>query len=235
MIDFHTHILPGIDDGSSSVEESIALLHMQEKQGVQYLMATPHFYAHRDDMEHFLKKREESFARLRAEIDVSPLQLPGIGLGAEVWYFPRMSESDSLQLLTLNESQFILVEMPCKKWTDIMYRELENIRLRQGLTPIIAHVERCIRPFRTRELFRSLEQLPVLIQANAEFYLDRSTSALAVRLLRQGRIHLLGSDCHNLKDRKPNLGAAEEVIRQRLGQDVLEWIHTHEQIVLRGR
>lgn len=235
MIDFHTHILPGIDDGSSSVEESIALLHMQEKQGVRYLMATPHFYAHRDELKHFLKKREESLTRLRAEIDLSTLQLPGIGLGAEVRYFPRMSESDALPLLALNESQYILVEMPFKEWTDSMFRELENIWLRQGLTPIIAHVERYIRPFRTRELFRSLEQLPVLIQANAEFYLDRSTSALAMKLLRQGRIHLLGSDCHNLKGRKPNLGTAEEAIRHRLGQDAMEWIHTHEQIVLRGR
>ena len=65
------------------------------------------------------------------------------------------------------------------------------------------------------------EELPVLIQANSEFFLRRNTSRMALKMLRQGQIHLLGSDCHNLSSRKPDLGAAVERIISHLGEEAL--------------
>lgn len=231
--DFHTHILPGIDDGSPSVDESLAMLRMEAAQGIRYVEATPHFYPRHDYPEHFLKKREESFLRLREAVE-DWTDLPRIILGAEVYYFPRMSESDVLQRLTLGESRYLLVEMPVKKWTDSMYRELERIYEKQGLTPVIAHLDRYVQPFRTGTICRRLEQLPVLAQVNGEFFTNKRTSGLALRLLRQKRIHLIGSDCHDRKNRKPDIGSAAEVIRHRLGLEGMEWIYHHEQIVLQG-
>ena len=57
VIDFHSHILPGIDDGSASVEQSIAMLRMEAEQGIDHVVATPHFYPQYDTPEHFLRKR----------------------------------------------------------------------------------------------------------------------------------------------------------------------------------
>ena len=102
-----------------------------------------------------------------------------------------------------------------------MYRELENIWHKRGLTPVIAHIDRYIRPFRTYQIPERLARMPVLVQANAGFFLDKRTRALALRLLRSDRIQLLGSDCHNLVNRPPRLEDAVEVIEKHLGQSAL--------------
>ena len=64
MIDFHTHILPGIDDGSRNSEESIQMLNLEQEQGITKIVFTPHFYANRNSVERFLKRREASYERL---------------------------------------------------------------------------------------------------------------------------------------------------------------------------
>lgn len=233
LVDFHSHILPGIDDGSSSVEESIGLLKMEAAQGIRHVIATPHFYAHRDSLEHFLEKRTMALGQLREAMSQHP-GLPEISAGAEVRYFPRMSNSDALQELTFGGSEYILIEMPGSAWTDRMYQELEDISVKQGLTPIVAHVDRYIAPFATHGIPQRLAELPVLVQVNAEFFLHRSTAGMARRMLRRGQIHLLGSDCHNLKTRKPNLGDAVAVIERRLGREMIERIQENEREVLSG-
>ena len=100
---------------------------------------------------------------------------------------------------------------------------------------IIAHIDRYIGRFRTFGILKRLAELPVLIQANAEFFLNKSTSSMAIRMLRNGNIHLLGSDCHNLKNRKPNLGDAQAIIYKCLGARATELINRYEQIVLLGQ
>ena len=65
IIDFHSHILPGIDDGSRNVEESIALLRKEAEQGITHVIATPHFYPQHDTPERFLKRRNEAETVLR--------------------------------------------------------------------------------------------------------------------------------------------------------------------------
>ena len=60
MIDFHTHILPGIDDGSRDIVQTKELLRQAHRQGIHQILATPHFYADRDSAGHFLRKRKES-------------------------------------------------------------------------------------------------------------------------------------------------------------------------------
>ena len=111
------------------------------------------------------------------------------------------------------------------------YRELEDIRRKWDVVPIIAHIDRYIRPFHTFRIPERLAQLPVLVQANAEFFLQRPTERLARKLLKKGQIHLLGTDCHNLTSRKPNLGPAIDAIRQKLGDPVLEKLSNYESII----
>ena len=113
-----------------------------------------------------------------------------------------------------------------------MYRELEELYVRRGLTPIVAHVDRYISPFRTFGIPKKLEELPVLVQANAEFFLNRYTADMALRMLKKERIHLLGSDCHDLHSRKPNLGDAVDLIQKRLGGQVVSGINSLSQDVL---
>ena len=233
IIDFHSHILPDIDDGSASVEESIALLRQQAEQGIRHVVATPHFYPQYDNPEHFLKKRAEAETALRQQMQAHT-GLPTLSIGAEVYFFHGISESDAITELTIDQKRCILIEMIMPPWSDSVYRELEGLHTKRGLVPIIAHLDRYIRPFHTHKIPERLAELPVLVQANAEFFTERSTASMALRMLKKNQIHLLGSDCHNLTDRKPNLGAALDVIEKKLGDSALKEIRKCQQFVLEG-
>ena len=224
VVDFHSHILPNVDDGSASIEESISLLQMEKQQGVDLVVATPHFYAQHDTPEKFLRRRARAEDALREEMSRYS-DLPEIKIGAEVYFYRGISDSDAITELTIDSKRCILIEMPVSPWTDSMYRELEDLYVKRGLTPIIAHVDRYLGRFRTFGIPKRLGELPVLVQANAEFFLNQSTSAKAMRMLKRDQIHLLGTDCHNLGSRKPNLGEAVELINRRLGAGAIEQIN----------
>lgn len=227
MIDFHSHILPGIDDGSESVEESLALLRLEAEQGISHVVATPHFYPQQDRPEWFLQRRRRAEEELRREM-ARYSGLPRLSVGAEVYFYRGMSESEWLRELTIRDTQYILVEMPPSPWSEDAYRELENIHWRQGLTPVVAHVDRYIGTLRTHGIPERLERMPVLVQANAEFFLERSTARVAVRMLKKDQIQLLGSDCHNLNNRKPNMGPAVRYILEKLEREPLLRIEAYE-------
>ena len=223
VVDFHSHVLPCVDDGSRSLEESLAMLRAEAEQGIRTVVATPHFYPGYDTPERFLRRRAEAAALLREKMEQQE-QMPRLLLGAEVYFFSGISESSLLSQLTIEEKKCILLEMPGVPWTESMYRELEGIYIKQGFTPVIAHVDRYIRPFKTYGIPQRLAELPVLVQANASFFLRRSTASMALRLLREGKIQLLGSDCHNMEFRPPNLGQAVSLISRRLGPEMLEYV-----------
>lgn len=231
VTDFHSHILPGIDDGSSCVEESIELLQMEASQGIRRVIATPHFYPRHDSPEAFLRRRARAEEQLREEME-NYSGLPAVDIGAEVYFFSGISESDILPRLTIVQKRCILIEMPPAPWNGAMYRELEQIWLKWAITPIIAHVDRYIGRFRTYQIPERLAELPVLVQANAGFFLQGTTAGMAMRMLRKDQIQLLGSDCHNMSSRRPNLGPALAKIEHRLGVEAIERIRSYEAEIL---
>ena len=231
IIDFHSHILSKVDDGSRSVEESIAMLRKAAEQGINHVIATPHFYPQNDTPERFLKRREKAEMALREEMSKHS-GLPQLSVGAEVYYFTGISDSEAMLQLTIDKKRCILLEMPIGPWTDRVYQDLEDLYSKQGLLPIVAHVERYFGRFSTYGIPQQLEELPVLVQANAEFFLQRSTSAKALRMLKKKQIHLLGSDCHDLTSRKPNLMEAVALIEKKLGEDATDSICRWQQHAL---
>ena len=96
MIDFHSHILPGIDDGSRNVKMSLGMIEELSRQGVDTICATSHFYVTQRTPEHFLERRQEAYELLEP---VLPDNAPRILLGAEVLYFPGISRLESLPSL----------------------------------------------------------------------------------------------------------------------------------------
>lgn len=231
LVDFHSHILPGIDDGSSSPEESVAMLKAEKSQGIKSVVATPHFYPQSDTLDQFLNRRKQAEECLRGVLQ-KYTDLPELIVGAEVHYFSGISNSDVVTKLTIGKSRYILIEMPTPPWTDRMYRELEEIYTRYDITPIIAHIDRYISPLHTHGITKCLPQVPVLVQANSSFFLRRSTRAMAMRMLKNDQIHLLGSDCHNLSTRPPNLGESLEVIQKCAGPEAVDRIRSYQDLVL---
>ncbi|MCM1297009.1 MAG: hypothetical protein NC311_15835 [Muribaculaceae bacterium] len=213
MIDIHSHILPNMDDGSRGVEESLALLRLSAAQGIACVAATPHFYAEDNSPAEFLKRRAASAAKLRAHWEPG---LPRLLLGAEVCCFEGMSRVSELDALRIEGTELLLLEMPFRPWTDRLVREVLAIQDRSGVTVVLAHVERYL-PGQT-DAWDILTDAGVLTQCNANFFLRWRTRRKAMRLLNQGRIHFLGSDCHNMAARPPRLGNALEAIGAGAGE-----------------
>ena len=233
VVDFHTHVLPRIDDGSASTQESLELLRMEAAQGIRHVVATPHFYAQVDRPESFLARRAAAVSRLREAMEGVP-GLPRLSVGAEVHYFPGIGDTDILPELGIDHGGYVLIEMPMAHWTDRMYQDLEKIHENFGLTPIVAHVDRYIGPMQTYGIPERLMELPVLVQANADFFQRFYTQRLALRMLARGQIHLLGSDCHNLKNRPVNLRQTLDLIEKKLGQKAIAQINDVERRILPG-
>lgn len=213
MVDIHSHILPKLDDGSSSTAESLKMLGEMRRQGVKIVAATPHFEAERESVDTFIERRKVSLSKL---CEVLPQDMPEIRLGAEVLYYEGVSRMEGLQRLCIEGTELLLLEMPVSKWSSYTVGELANLSRVSAFHIVIAHFERCI-PAQKRGTLDYLLQNDVLIQANASYFLELKTRRRALSLLKDNKIHFLGSDSHNMKERAPRLGAAYNLIGKRLG------------------
>lgn len=217
MIDFHSHILPAIDDGSSSVEESLPMLEALKNQNVDTVVASSHFYATRRSPAEFRKRRSQAYDRLKTAL---PDDAPRILLGAEVLYFPGISRMEELPDLCIEGTDILLLEMPFTTWTEHMVREVKDLAYTGRFTLLMAHIERYY--FKQQaSVWEDFLDLGILMQSNADFFLPFRTRRKALKLLKEGRIHLLGTDCHNMTTRSPRMGEAAETIRKHLGERTL--------------
>lgn len=218
MIDWHSHILPGMDDGSKNVEESLCLMKMLAGQGVDAVVATPHFYANDESVDSFLERRAVSAETLQAHLSDS---LPEVLLGAEVSYYPGISRMSDLRRLKIEGTQLLLLEMPMSKWTEYTVNELMELSCSGEMKIVLAHVERYL-SYQSAEVLERLFDSSLLMQANATFFTQLSSRRKALRLLSDGVIRFLGSDTHNTKTRPPMIGKAVEVIQRKFGDDFIE-------------
>lgn len=204
--DIHSHFLPGVDDGCQTVDESAQLLKLCVEQGVTGIVATPHYYPE-ETISEFLDRRQKSAealaTRMRGEA------CPKVCLGAEVAYHPGLIYDDDIQDLCIGDSHYMLLEMPFSRWTPSVMRNVVSLRHVQGVVPVLAHLERYI-GFQDRHLVEELLDSGVMVQMNAEYILNVKTRRKAIKMIRRGFVDVLGSDCHNLTHRAPNLAAAAQ-------------------------
>lgn len=229
MIDFHTHILPGIDDGSKDIQMTEQMLEKEAASGVTLVYATPHFYAHRTGVSGFLERREASCRKVKALLDERK-DLPALRVGAEAYYFRGMGKAEHTPKLCVEGTNIFLLEMPFEQWTDEVYKDTKDLIQRRGLQVILAHVERYTGFQKDREIWDRVMDLPVTIQMNAGSFLKFGMTRHFCRtLLRQeaGRV-IIGSDCHNLTSRPPNLAQAMAFIRQKEGEEIARKIEETE-------
>lgn len=235
MLDFHTHILPGMDDGSRSVEQSGAMLRCEAGHGVNALVLTPHYYAFREQPERFLQRRSDALQRLFASQEDS---WPQMYAGAEVAFFDGMSRTEQIDSLCIGESRVMLVEMPFCRWNRRILSELAALQDYCGIQPVLAHIERYLSD-QPAGLVDELREQGVWIQANASFFLRWQTSWKALRMLKRQQIDFIGTDCHNMEQRAPNMGAAMKKISEKLGPGAMGHLQEMEnrlmEVVMCGR
>lgn len=235
MIDFHTHILPGMDDGSHSLEESREMLLAEYRQGVRELVLTPHYYASEEFPEQFLQRRRKSLDSVQEMLQQETWgREMRIHVGAEVYYFSGMGSSEALPQLCIEGTDVLLLEMPFRQWDMTVLADVLKVLRYQKLTVVLAHIDRYWKWQKNREAWDEILLLPLYVQMNADVFLSWGKKILGMRLLRDGSGILLGSDCHDLNRRPPNLTEAWDIIRRKAGSDVLERISQTERQVLPG-
>jgi len=217
LVDFHTHILPGIDDGSSSVEMSRSMLEEEKRQGVGTVILTPHFYVNERTPARFLEKR------LTALQSILPIGRElGLKLvpGAEVYYFEGIRTFPELEELTIKGSGILLLEMPFSRWTERLVKEVVGMAGTRNVSIVLAHIDR-YSGYYTDDQLTELLQTGVRLQMNADYIAGSFTKRKAMKMIEEGIISHVGSDCHNMRGRRPNIEDAAEVIAKKMKPELI--------------
>jgi len=230
MIDLHTHILPRIDDGSQSVEESCALLADLAAQGVDSVVFTPHYYGIRHGVEQFLERRANAYKVLTGKYD-GDIKLH---LGCECNIAKCTNFNfDDLVPLAIDQKQYILTEMSFEpEWDSFMWNRLDSL-LQTGLTPLIAHVELYPAVRKNPSFVARLISLGCVIQVNCDSVV--ADDLLVKVLIEHEQVHCIGSDTHNTTKRPPKYAAAAQKIKVEHGDGVLQNIQDNMRCVIDGK
>lgn len=229
--DLHSHILPGMDDGCQTVDESVQVLRSCYEQGIRKICATPHYYPV-ESVDEFLARRDASAQELHKALEKETMPVPKICLGAEVAYRPGICYQEDLDKLCIGNSQYLLLEMPFHQWGEEVIRTVRGISNVRGITPILAHIERYL-PMQEREVLERLLDQEILVQMNAARLLHFATRGQARRLLINGTVQLLGSDCHNNTSRPQNIPQAVAYLQKKGMDAVLEELSRRSRRIFR--
>jgi protein-tyrosine phosphatase len=207
LIDLHAHIVPGVDDGAKSFEESLQMLQMANSDGIETIVATPHVFSYLNtikDIADIIKKRQEFLERLNRH-PVKPQVLPG----AEVFFTTNVMEylHEYGELLCLNGSCYFLLEFPFE-FVFPGIRDFIFSVLTEGWIPVIVHPERNRVIQRNPGMLYQWVKTGALIQVNAgslKGLFGEEARLTSFHLLHHNLVHVIASDAHSLKRRPPEL------------------------------
>lgn len=221
MIDFHTHVLPGIDDGAKDLDESLKLLADLDKQGVRKVVFTPHYYGRNKSVSKFLKQRDEAFLKVKDAYHGEIAFVKGCECNLSTCANIDFSE---LKPLAIEGTRYILTELSFEKeWTDGLFSKLNRL-LDVGLVPVIAHMELYPVVQKKPQLVHQLIEMGCLIQVNCDSFLNGKTFPLVRALVNHSQVHCIGSDTHNLITRPPMYRSATDKIIEEFGQPTLDYL-----------
>lgn len=219
LIELHAHILPQMDDGSESVEMSLAMLQALAGMGVGTVCATSHYYARENSITMYLARRAAALNALHSAIPAGN-SLPRILPAAEAAYFRGMEEHHP-ERLCIENTRTLMLEMPFSEWTDQQVETVAVLSLDLHFNVVLVHPERfCFSSSNCRRL-EELAKLPLALQVNADTLLRWGTRRQGLELLELTATPLLGSDCHDMTKRPPNLKGGREMVRRKLGEAFL--------------
>ena len=231
--DVHTHILPGMDDGAPNSTVAIKMLEMEWAQGIETVAFTPHYYRDRVPLEQFLERRRQSLERLQSRARECAQPLPMAALGAEVAWGPNLSKWDELGALCIGETAYFLLELPFYPWDSLMLDQIYALLACTRYIPIIAHLERYFAG-QKQSYLQELCTMGVPIQFGAGSVLHIGGRGKILRLMRQGICCVLASDCHDLGDRRPNLGPALDLLEKKIPVEQRAAMSLRAEEILRG-
>lgn len=186
-IDFHAHVLPHVDHGSTSTESAIKQLNSAKAAGVDLIVATPHFYPDKHNVGHFLKKRAFGYHKIKptfAELGIE------CRLGAEVMLCEGLENLENLKELCIEGTSVMLLELPFRAINPRLIASVCNIQ-ELGITPILAHINR----YAVKSV-NSVMQFGTAAQVNTEAFFQMFRRGQVMRAVKDGVVSALGSDAH---------------------------------------
>ena len=218
MIDTHLHILPGVDDGPETMQESLTLAQMLVQEGIQAAIATPHY---NDEFpQRSVAEIRERVYYLQQELDRQAIPLRLFAGHEALIKAGLLEDIQAGRLATLNGSSYLLLELWTSTWLPETERVIFELRA-HGIVPIVAH------PERYRAIQQDPSRLAALLEQGALAQLTASSLAgmqgnttrrCAETLLKQGLIHCIASDAHGLHRRPPGVIRGLERARELVGQ-----------------
>lgn len=200
MIDFHSHILHCIDDGASSLSESLKIADSLISQGVDTVVATPHYYYENVSIRDFLQIRKARVDELRAALKGKNLNIVA---GAEVYLSSGFTLAD-LELLAIEGTKYVAIELPfIREFDKNVFAHINGIVDYAGLTPIIVHAERYPAIIADPYILKILIAQGCIIQINTSSLVSPQCKRLALAMLTKNQAHILGTDSHNMTTRPP--------------------------------
>lgn len=222
FIDIHTHILPGVDDGSGSMAETIRMLHIAQEQQISTIIATPHYAIGATNTP------VEQLTQLKEQVQVEAHKISkdlNILLGNELYYSDSILEAlKSKEALTLAGSKYVLIEFNTRETYNNMYKGLDGM-IRAGFLPVIAHIERFRCLLNKEYLISDLIGLGCYIQMNSNSLIGNLFNKEANynrKLLNLGLVHFIGSDCHDDKIRIPSMKNTVNTLQKKCEEGLLE-------------
>lgn len=233
LVETHCHILPGIDDGAPDIETSVQMVQKLKQQGAKAIILTPHYYSDSISYSNFIKKRNAAFEALRAALHADdPKLIPA----AEVYITDYIFNNESLKELCIGNSGYALIEHPFScDFSQKTYERLLNLNYEFGIKPILAHIERYDALMNDEDLLDEYIDAGCLAQVNISSFSDtpRRVQKKLIKYLESGRIHFIGSDCHNLTSRAPDYENGIKAILKKCGPQAIDILEQNANLLVK--
>lgn len=219
FVDIHSHILPGMDDGAGSLEESLKMLRIARAEGIADIIATPHYKSGRyraDSRE--ISRAVEMLQKAAATEGIAVRIHPG----TEIYYHSELEDKlTSGALHTLNHTDFLLTEF--SPFDDYSYvRNGTEAILGMGYIPVLAHVERYQCLLQDAERVQELKDRGCYIQVNASSIAGEygfAAKRFTRKLLKKQLIDFVGTDAHNTDKRRPAMKKCADILYRKCSRE----------------
>ena len=236
IVDFHNHVLPDVDDGPKTVEESIDMLTFASKQGITDIVQTVHFQHPKmegKNVEYSYLK--EKVKQLQKKVDENKLNIK-IYLTTENFYLPNLVEISSNPLTTVGNGRYMLIEFSTNIFPKGYEEEFFKLQT-EGITPIIAHPERYRFIQNDINLMKNWKDRGYVIQIDAGSiigHFGNNTKKITMEMIDSGFVHLIGSDAHNNKKRNFCIDQAYKILIKKYSKEIVSTLNENSKSILKG-
>lgn len=236
MIDIHNHIIPGLDDGSKSLEMSMKMLKHASKQGITEIVNTVHYQHPKVDMNSI------SFDAVQIELENLQLELNKnyipikLHIGAEIFFLPNLLSLTDKPMTTLGNGKYMLIEFPLNLMPESQKQQLFDLRM-SGVIPIIAHPERYLSIQRKPELVLNWLDAGCIIQVDAGSvlgYLGSKAQETSEIIIKNSWCQVIASDAHDDKKRNFCMKDAHSLIKSWIGEQAMKLFKENPYAIING-